>query len=122
MITARLRRLERAQPCLRAEILVRPIAEAYADQCILSIERDQPYPDVIDFLRTYPKKPRPRLIHLGPVLSYAERCAKNRSIPDPFHFTHYYVHGHALIHRLYHPNPKYRCRCGTLLEIPPGAS
>lgn len=121
MIASHLRRLERAIPCFRAQAAFSPIAEEYADQCQYAIERNTRFPDFLEFVRTSPRPHLPSLAS-GSALRYAEQCDKNRTVPRPGYLTHYYVHGYAMAHRLHHPKPKYRCRCGTPLDIHPGTS
>ena len=118
MTAARLRRLERANACFRAEAAFSPIAEEYADQCHYAIERNAPFPDFLEFVRTSPR-PRLPILASGRAIHYIEQCAEERVAPEPIFLTLYAVHGYAIAHRVPHPNPQNRCRCGTLLYIPP---
>ena len=91
---AAVRRLERAYPCHRAQAALQPIAEAYADRWQRALERSLPLPDVFDLIQAAVADRVP-ILAAGPLLSYIDRCAQDRRVPEPHRIVLNFVHGYT---------------------------
>ena len=110
---AAVRRLERAYPCHRAQAALQPIAEAYAGRWQRALERSLPLPDVFDLIQAAVADRVP-ILAAGPLLSYIDRCAQDRRVPEPHRIVLNFVHGYILTR---HPF-KAKCRCHAPLALP----
>ncbi len=101
---ARIRALERALVCQRAQVLIEPVAMDFIDAWEQALDGETPLPDELDLIGAVGAKRVP-ILTLGPLQSYLEQCRRDRRVPDLDRVVETIVHGY-LQTRL-----KTRCRC-----------
>ena len=93
-MTARLKGLERRLACLRAQVVLHPIAEDFAESWQQALERGGALPDVLDLVETAGRAAVP-VLSLVPIDAYLKQCARTQRVPDPNRMVTAVVHGYA---------------------------
>ena len=93
-MTARLKGLERRLACLRAQVVLHPIAEDFAESWQQALERGEALPDVLDLVETAGRAAVP-VLSLVPIDAYLKQCARSGRAPDPNRMVTAVVHGFA---------------------------
>ncbi len=93
-MNGRLRTHERYLACLRAQVVLGPIAEEFAEAWERALERGDPLPDVLGLVEDATRASVP-VISLAPLDGYLRRCAQARRVPDPDRVVMFIVHGYA---------------------------
>ena len=97
----RLHPLERQLACQRAQIIVEPIAEAFAETWQQALDDDDPLPDELDLVRAAVAQGVPVLAPIS-VFSYLRQCEKDRRVLDIDRLIETIVHGFAEIRQRDH--------------------
>ena len=88
----RLRTLERALACQRAQVILAPIAESFADTWQQALADGAEPQDGLDLLRAVTTA-GVRPLAPGPVISYLDHCRRGQDPPDPDRLVMALVHG-----------------------------
>ena len=103
---SRLRTMERQLACQRAQVIITPIAEDFAEAWEQAFNENLRPPDAIDFFRVIAKAGVATIV-ATPLVSYLDGCLSDRRIPDPGRVVVAIVHGFS---ETRFP-PRERCRC-----------
>jgi hypothetical protein len=101
----RLRALERALACQRAQVIAEPIVEQFIEEWAAALETGGNLPDPIALAQEIQSRRVP-VLTFTPLTSYLAQCQRDHRIPDPQRLTHAIIHGYLEMHL------KPTCACG----------
>jgi hypothetical protein len=118
MMIQHLRALERQLVCLRAQVLLEPVTEGFAEVWERAMAEGAPLPDDLDLVHAALAQGVPTL-RPNPPSYYLQGCKQDRSTPEPHRLVELIVHGYALS-RLLLDTGEARCKCiAHQLLVPP---
>jgi hypothetical protein len=110
-----LRTIERQIACQRAQVILTPIAEAFAQRWEVALASGTPIPTDLDILFESTSHGVAPLAP-NPVLHYLGRCRRDNLAPDPQRIVLAIVHGYAETHIT---TTGKTCRCLARIPLVP---
>ena len=93
-MTARLKGLERRLACLRAQVVLYPLAENFAEAWREALEQGGHLPETLDLIEAAGRVAVP-VLAVAPIDAYLRQCARTQRVPDPNRMVTAVVHGYA---------------------------